>query len=79
VAAISVGIVDGKPVLDLDYAEASACGTDRTVVMSGAGPFVEVQGTAEGSPFTREQMASLLDLASSGIAELVRLQRAALA
>jgi ribonuclease PH len=79
VAAISVGIVDGQPVLDLDYAEDSACGTDMNVVMTGAGHFVEVQGTAEGSPFTREQMASLLDLASSGIAELVRLQRAALA
>ncbi|HEX5128934.1 MAG TPA: ribonuclease PH, partial [Usitatibacter sp.] len=68
VAAISVGIVDGQPVLDLDYAEDSACGTDMNVVMTGAGHFVEVQGTAEGSPFTREQMASLLDLASSGIA-----------
>jgi ribonuclease PH len=78
VAAISVGIVDGEPVLDLDYSEDSACGTDMNVVMTGAGHFVEVQGTAEGAPFTREQMSSLLDLASSGIAELIRLQRSAL-
>jgi ribonuclease PH len=79
VAAVSVGIVDGMPVLDLDYAEDSACGTDMNVVMTGAGHFVEVQGTAEGAPFTREEMAAMLDLASSGIAELVRLQREALA
>ena len=79
VAAVSVGIVDGAPVLDLDYAEDSACGTDMNVVMTGAGQFVEVQGTAEGAPFTREQMSKLLDLASAGIAELIRLQRAALA
>ena len=78
VAAISVGIVDGEPVLDLDYAEDSACGTDMNVVMTGAGHFVEVQGTAEGSPFTREQMTGLLDLAGRGIAELIRIQRAAL-
>ena len=79
VAAVSVGIVEGMPVLDLDYAEDSACGTDMNVVMTGAGHFVEVQGTAEGEPFTRAQMDSLLDLATAGIAELVRLQRAALA
>ena len=79
VAAISVGIVDGQAVLDLDYAEDSACGTDMNVVMTGAGHFVEVQGTAEGSPFTREQMTALLDLASQGIAELIRAQRSALA
>jgi ribonuclease PH len=78
VAAVSVGIVDGQPMLDLDYAEDSACGTDMNVVMTGAGHFVEVQGTAEGSPFTREQMSALLELASSGIAELIRLQRSAL-
>ena len=78
VAAVSVGIVGGRPVLDLDYAEDSACGTDMNVVMTGAGHFVEVQGTAEGSPFTREEMSSLLDLASSGIAELIRLQRSGL-
>jgi ribonuclease PH len=79
VAAVSVGVVEGEPVLDLDYAEDSACGTDMNVVMTGAGHFVEVQGTAEGSPFTRAQMSALLDLASSGIAELIRLQRSALA
>ena len=79
VAAVSVGIVNGEPVLDLDYAEDSACGTDMNVVMTGAGQFVEVQGTAEGSPFSREQMSCLLDLASRGIAELVAQQRAALA
>jgi ribonuclease PH len=78
VAATSVGIVDGTPVLDLDYAEDSGCDTDMNVVMTGAGHFVEVQGTAEGEPFTRPQMGTLLDLASSGIAELVRLQRSAL-
>ena len=79
VAAVSVGIVDGRPVLDLDYAEDSACGTDMNVVMTGVGHFVEVQGTAEGAPFTRAQMSALLDLASSGIAELIRTQRTALA
>ena len=79
VAAVSVGIVGGEPVLDLDYAEDSSCDTDMNVVMTGAGHFVEVQGTAEGAPFTREQMSTLLDLASSGIAELIRLQRSALA
>jgi len=79
VAAVSVGIVNGAPVLDLDYSEDSACGTDMNVVMTGAGHFVEVQGTAEGAPFTREQMASLLDLASAGIADLVKAQRSALA
>jgi ribonuclease PH len=79
VAAVSVGIVGGQPILDLDYAEDSSCGTDMNVVMTGAGHFVEIQGTAEGSPFTREQMSALLDLSSAGIAELIRLQRSALA
>jgi ribonuclease PH len=78
VAAVSVGIVRGEAVLDLDYAEDSSCGTDMNVVMTGAGHFVEVQGTAEGEPFTREQMARLLDLAGMGISELVSLQRSAL-
>jgi ribonuclease PH len=78
VAAVSVGIVDGTPVLDLDYAEDSACGTDMNVVMTGAGHFVEVQGTAEGRPFTRDEMSKLLDLASRGIAELIAAQRSAL-
>jgi ribonuclease PH len=79
VAAVSVGIVRGEAVLDLDYAEDSSCGTDMNVVMTGAGHFVEVQGTAEGEPFTREQMSRLLDLAGMGISELVVLQRQALA
>ena len=78
VAAVSVGIVGGEPLLDLDYAEDSGCDTDMNVVMTGAGTFVEVQGTAEGAPFTREQMSKLLDLASSGISKLIGLQRAAL-
>jgi ribonuclease PH len=78
VAAVSVGMVDGEAVLDLDYSEDSACDTDMNVVMTGAGQFVEVQGTAEGAPFTREQMSKLMDLASSGIAKLIALQRAAL-
>ena len=78
VAAVSVGIVGGEPVLDLDYSEDSGCDTDMNVVMTGAGHFVEVQGTAEGHPFTRAEMSKLLDLASAGIAELVRLQRSAL-
>ena len=79
VAAVSVGIVGGKPVLDLDYEEDSACETDMNVVMTGDGRFVEVQGTAEGAPFSREEMSALLDLASAGIARLVALQREALA
>ena len=79
VAAVSVGIVNGVAVLDLDYEEDSGCDTDMNVVMTGAGHFVEVQGTAEGNPFTREQMSALLDLASGGIAQLIRLQREALA
>ena len=79
VAAVSVGIVGGTPMLDLDYGEDSGCDTDMNVIMTGAGHFVEVQGTAEGAPFTREQMSRLLDLASAGISQLVRLQREALA
>ncbi len=78
VAAVSVGIVQGTPVLDLDYSEDSGCDTDMNVVMTGAGHFVEVQGTAEGHPFTREEMSKLLDLASKGIAQLVTAQRSAL-
>ncbi|MGM8061862.1 ribonuclease PH [Vogesella indigofera] len=79
VAAISVGIVDGVPLLDLDYEEDSGCETDMNVVMTGDGHFVEVQGTAEGVPFSREEMNALLQLAEKGIAELVALQREALA
>ncbi|KWE59635.1 ribonuclease PH [Burkholderia ubonensis] len=78
VAAISVGVFDGTPVLDLDYPEDSRCDTDMNVVMTGAGGFVEVQGTAEGVPFSRDEMNALLDLAQSGIGELVRLQKDAL-
>jgi len=78
VAAISVGVYQGVPVLDLDYAEDSACDTDMNVVMTGSGRFVEVQGTAEGVPFSREEMAALLDLAQHGIRQLVGYQHAAL-
>lgn len=78
VAAVSVGIVQGAPLLDLEYTEDSACDTDMNVVMTGSGGFVEVQGTAEGAPFTRAEMDALLALAAGGIGELVRLQRQAL-
>ena len=79
VAAVSVGIYQGVPVLDLDYPEDSACDTDMNVVMTGAGGFVEIQGTAEGAPFSRDEMTQLLALAEAGIGELVALQKAALA
>ncbi len=79
VAAVSVGIYQGVPVLDLDYPEDSACDTDMNVVMTGAGGFVEVQGTAEGAPFSRAEMDQLLKLASDGIGELIVLQKQALA
>jgi ribonuclease PH len=79
VAAISVGIVEGTPLLDLEYTEDSACDTDMNVVMTGAGHYVEVQGTAEGVAFTRAEMNALLALADKGIRELVELQQAALA
>ena len=75
VAAISVGLKDGTALLDLDYTEDSSCDTDMNVVMTGAGNFVEVQGTAEGLAFTRKEMDSLLALAEKGIAELVQLQK----
>jgi ribonuclease PH len=78
VAAISVGVYKGLPVLDLDYAEDSACDTDMNVVMTGSGGLVEVQGTAEGAPFSRAEMNALLDLAQSGIGSLVEKQKAAL-
>jgi len=78
VAAVSVGIVAGVPCLDLDYAEDSACDTDMNVVMTGSGGFVEVQGTAEGAPFSRAEMDALLALAGKGIAEIVAMQKAAL-
>jgi ribonuclease PH len=78
IAAISVGIVQGTPLLDLEYTEDSACDTDMNVVMTGAGNFVEVQGTAEGAAFTRAEMNELLALAEQGIAELGQLQKQAL-
>jgi len=79
VAAVSVGIVGGVPMLDLDYTEDSACDTDMNVVMTGSGGFVEVQGTAEGASFSRDEMNELLQLADQGIRQLVLAQRAALA
>jgi ribonuclease PH len=78
IAAISVGIYQGTPVLDLDYVEDSACDTDMNVVMLGNGHFVEVQGTAEGHAFSREEMNLLLDLAQAGIKQIIEKQRAAL-
>src|SRR5204863_6673742 len=78
VAAVSVGVFEGVPVLDLDYVEDSACDTDMNVVMTGAGGFVEVQGTAEGAPFTRREMDALVALAEDGIRVLVAAQKAAL-
>ena len=78
VAAISVGIVDATPLLDLEYTEDSACDTDMNVVMTGAGNYVEVQGTAEGAAFSRKEMDALLVLAEKGISELVVMQKAAL-
>jgi ribonuclease PH len=79
VAAVSVGLVEGTPLLDLEYVEDFACDTDMNVVMTGAGRFVEVQGTAEGAAFTRAEMDRLLALATDGIAQLVAAQKAALA
>jgi ribonuclease PH len=78
VAAVSVGMHDGEPVLDLDYEEDSACDTDMNVVMTGAGGLVELQGTAEGSPFSRAELDALLGLAEAGIGRLVAAQRRAL-
>jgi ribonuclease PH len=79
VAAVSVGIVGGTPLLDLEYVEDAACDTDMNVVMTGSGGFVEVQGTAEGVPFTRAEMDRLLGLADQGVRALVAAQKAALA
>jgi ribonuclease PH len=78
VAAVSVGVHQGMPVLDLDYAEDSACDCDMNVVMTGAGGFVEVQGTAEGAAFSRAELDRLLALAQGGIARLVQQQKSAL-
>ncbi|NBU79929.1 MAG: ribonuclease PH [Sphingomonadaceae bacterium] len=74
VAAISVGIFEGKPVLDLDYAEDSNCDTDMNVIMTGSGGIVEIQGTAEGTPFSRNELNALVDLADAGIRQLVAAQ-----
>jgi ribonuclease PH len=79
VAAVSVGIVDGNPMLDLDYANDVAAEVDMNVVMSGRGLLVEVQGTAERAPFSRDELDRLLDLAEKGIGELLELQRRAIA
>jgi ribonuclease PH len=78
IAAVSVGVHDGVPVLDLDYAEDAACSTDMNVVMTGSGGLVEVQGTAEGQPFSREELDAMIALADKGIRELIAAQRAAL-
>ncbi len=78
IAAISVGVVAGVPMLDLDYSEDSACDTDMNVVMTGAGGFVEIQGTAEGAPFTGDELNALLALAQKGVAELVEAQKRSL-
>jgi ribonuclease PH len=78
VAAVSVGVVGGSPLLDLDYQEDSGCDADLNVVMTGQGGFVEVQGTAEGAPFSRVELDRLLALADSGIRELILRQCEAL-
>jgi ribonuclease PH len=78
VAAVSVGIVDGAPALDLDYAEDAGCSTDMNVVMTGNGGFVEIQGTAEAAPFTRAEMDALVALAGHGIRELIATQKRSL-
>jgi ribonuclease PH len=78
IAAVSVGVWQGQPVLDLDYIEDSACDTDMNVVMTGSGGIVEVQGTAEGAPFSRVTLEALLDLATAGIADITAAQQHAL-
>jgi len=79
VAAVSVGLVDGEPRLDLCYEEDAGAEVDCNIVMTGSGQLVEVQGTAEGAPFDRAELDALLDLATSGIVELTKVQQAALA
>ena len=78
VAAISCGVWEGKPVLDLDYAEDSSAGTDANFVLTGSGGIVEIQGTAEGEPFSDDELAALIRLARKGVSELVALQKAVL-
>jgi ribonuclease PH len=75
VAAVSAGMVGGEAVLDLDYEEDSGCDTDMNVIMTGMGGIVEIQGTAEGEPFSRQQLNTLVDLAAGGISELIVMQR----
>jgi ribonuclease PH len=79
IASVSVGVYRGVPVLDLDYPEDSAADTDMNVIMGESGGFIEVQGTAEGAPFARDELNSMLDLASRGITELIAKQKEALA
>ena len=79
VAAVSVGIYQGVPVLDLDYPEDSRAETDMNVIMSEQGGFIEVQGTAEVSPYSRQELDQMLSLAEGGVAQLLAIQRAALA
>jgi ribonuclease PH len=79
VASVSVGVFEGRPVLDLDYAEDSSAETDMNVVMDDRGRFIEIQGTAEGEPFTAEELNAMLDLARQGIGQLVDYQRRAIA
>jgi len=78
IASVSVGIYKGEPVLDLDYAEDSDCETDMNVVMTEAGQYIEVQGTAEGQPFSRDEMNAMMELAEKGCKELIELQKKAL-
>ena len=78
VAAVSVGMVNGTPLLDLDYTEDSSCDTDMNVVMTASGGIIEVQGTAEGQPFSRSDLTALLDLAGTGIGQLIEAQQTAL-
>jgi ribonuclease PH len=75
VAAVSVGMVEGRPVLDLSYEEDAAADVDFNVVMTGSGRLVEIQGTAEGAPFSRQDLSSLVDLAETGIRQLIEMQR----
>ena len=79
VASVSVGVYQGVPVLDLDYPEDSAADTDMNVIMGESGGFIEVQGTAEGAPFARDELNAMLDLAASGIYQLIEKQKEALA
>ena len=78
IASVSVGIYQGMPVLDLDYPEDSNAETDMNVIMDSDGKFIEVQGTAEGAPFSHDEMNSMLELANKGISELIEHQKSAL-